>query len=190
MNLIQELKINNNCSIKILVPNLKDKFNYYYEATEKLHMFDKVTIILKEGNKEVIIFNDILMEGIIRLENRLKSALNNELDLPAFVDIGNLGYYYNTDTKNGQDSLEYSKYWLWSTQGPQTWSYNKDNKIYLEIVPTYSWLFSDAKEGDNYITFDAFMKTYKPIAVEEIDRATVQKWIEQCKEILNTMITV
>ncbi len=191
MILLKKLKINTHSSINILIPDLKDKFNYYYEPTEQLHVFDEVTVLLKEENREVILFKDICREAIAKLKGDLKIALNNELLLPDFIKIGEVGLHYNIDSYNEKpESIDYSYFWLWSTRGTQTWLYNQNNKIYLEIIPSYPWIFVEPKESDDYITFDEFMKTYQPIAVEEIDHATAQKWLEQCNEILEKMIKV
>jgi len=37
---------------------------------------------------------------------------------------------------------------------------------------------------DDYISFEQFMKTYKPILVAEINRALAQQWLEQANSIL------
>lgn len=191
MNIVQKFIINNNKLIEILVPDLKDKFTYYYEPTEKLHMFDEVTIIFKEEDKIVVLYKDNLNVTLFDLKNSLENTLNSKNRLSESINVGELGKYYNINTAN-QNSIKFnfSIFWVWSTRGIQTWLYNKNNKIYLEISPSYPWLYSEPKENDKYITFDDFMKNYKPIAVEEINKSTAQQWINQCNEVINKMIKV
>jgi hypothetical protein len=191
MNLIKEFKINQYSSIKILIPDLKDKFNYYYEPIKKLHMFDEVTAVFEKETQQTSLIIDNVNIVIHNFKEALEYALDNKIVLPDFIKAGELGFYYNIDIYNEKtESVDYSYFWLWSIRGTQTWLYNQNNKIYLEIGPSYPWLFVEPKKSDNYITFDEFMKTYKPIIIEEIDSAIVQKWLEQCNEILNNMIMV
>ncbi len=192
MKLVKKFKINVNDSIEILVPKVEDKFNYYYETTKNLHMFDIVTVIFKTNNEEIIVVKDQLNEIITSLCNSLEKTLNFERTLPNTIDIGELGKYYNINRSNeNSERFPFSRFWLWSSNKLQAWLYCSANKIYLEITPTYPWLHSDKPiKSVDYITFNEFIKTYKPIVTEEIDHATAQKWLEQCNEILNTMITV
>jgi hypothetical protein len=81
-------------------------------------------------------------------------------------------------------SVNYSTFWLWSSTNIQTWLYNKDSKIYIEIIPSYPWLFAGRKKGEKYITFKKFMEDYKPIAVEEIDRNIAEQWLNECIKLL------
>lgn len=191
MNIINIFKINDKKSLKILIPDFKNKFNYYYKQTKKLHMFDEVTVALTIKNKQYILKVDVLDFVTHKFKNLLYKTLNNPIQLPDNIEIGNLGFYYNAEYYNeNYDNINFSNFWLWSGQNIQTWLYNKNNKIYLEISPSYPWLFSDEKEEKGYVTFDEFMKTYKPVALEEIDRAIAQEWLKQCDEILNSMIKV
>ena len=73
---------------------------------------------------------------------------------------------------------------MWGPRGISTLIYNADNKIYLEIVPTYPWVYVGPKPGDNYVTFDEFMNTYKPYAVEIIPYTTALQWLNKSKEYL------
>lgn len=191
MNLIKEFKINQYSSIKILIPDLQDKFNYYYKPIKKLHMFDEVTVVFENGTQQTNLIMDNANIVLHNFKEALEYSLNNKIVLPDFIKTGNLGFYYNIDMYNEQpESVDYSYFWLWSIRGVQSWIYNQNNKIYLEIGFSYPWLFVEPKQSDHYISFDEFMNEYKPIIIEEIDRDIVEKWLEQCNEIFNNMITV
>lgn len=191
MNIVQKFKIDIFNSIKILIPNFKDKFNYYYQPTKKLHMFDEVTVVFEEKGKQINLIVDNVNIILHKFKEGLECTLNNQILLPDNIKIGELGKYFNIYTDNEEfNKINYSLFWLWSGIDVQTWLYNKNNKIYLEISPTYPWLFSDETEEEGYITFDEFMKTYKPITVEEINHATARQWLDQCNDILAKTIKV
>lgn len=192
MNLIQKLVINSNKSIDVVIPPVKDKFNYYFKPTNKLHKFDEIIVVLHKENQEIIIGSDMAKIIVNTPKQVFEYALENGLPLPDNITVGRLGYYYNNylyKENEEEDFLDFSYGSLWSGKNIQTWMYTSNNKIYLEVAPVYPWIWDEpgTVTDPNYITFDEFMKTYKPIAVEEIDRTTVQKWIEQCDEILDTI---
>jgi len=188
MNIISIFKINNEKSLAFLVPNVKNKFNYSYKPTEKLHKFDKITVFFK-GDKEIEIASDMAYLILETFKLTLIDAIDNKIIVPKEIGVGKAGYYHNLDHKKkyAERFLESSSYSVWAKKNIQTWIYNKNNKIYLEIFPAYPWFYDEPMEGNNHIPFDEFIKTYQPIAVEEIDLATAQKWIEQCNEILDTI---
>jgi hypothetical protein len=186
MKLVKKFKINKDSSIKIAVPALKDKFNRYYKPTKELQIFDHVKVIFCSKDKCFTIYYDDIQSCLIQFQGSLKLALKNKMSLPDFINIGSLGYHYNNDMNvQGMKSVNYSTFWLWSSANIQTWLYNKDSKIYIEIIPSYPWLFANKKKGEKYITFKKFMEDYKPIAVEEINRSIAEQWLNQC----NTMLT-
>ncbi len=192
MNIITIFKINDEKYFELLVPDVTNKFNYSYEPTEKLHKFDKITVAFKESkkNKEFEVSGDMAYLILETFQFSLKNALDNKTILPNIINAGEVGYYYNIDLSKeeySEELLDFSRCSLWSGKDIQTWMYNKNNKIYLEISPAYPWFYNEPTDDDNYIPFDEFIKMYKPIAVEEIDPATAQKWLEQCNEILNTI---
>ncbi len=78
----------------------------------------------------------------------MRKALSNLLQLPNDIEIGNLGFYCNDHYyKEDYDSLDFSNFWLFSGKDIQTWLYNRNDKIYLEIAPSYPWLFSDQTDA-------------------------------------------
>lgn len=188
MNIINTFKINKEKSLELLVPSLENKFNYSYEPMEKLHKFDKVAVIFKE-NEEIEISSDMVYLVLETFKLTLIDALNNKITIPKEINVGEMGYYHNLDHKKqySERFLDSSSYSIWAKKNIQTWMYNKNNKIYLEIFPEYPWFYDEPLESNRYIPFDEFIKTYKAIAIEEIDYTTAQKWLEQCNAILDTI---
>ena len=73
---------------------------------------------------------------------------------------------------------------MWDGNKFDTWLYNQNDKIYLEITPIYTWLFRKPKKGDGFIPFDQWIKDYKPLALIEIDKATAQQWLDQAGQLM------
>lgn len=200
MILIQKLVLNLHKSIDIVMPSVEDKFNTYYQPTNDLNRFDEIFFILKEKDKEVIVVSESAEYVIDITKPVLELALKDALILPKAITVGDLGRNYNISTYNAindgiDDDTDYTHLSLcaggFTRTNLHTFMYNKDNKIYLEIAPVYPWIWDEpgTVTDSNHITFDEFMETYKPIAVEELDHTTVQRWIEQCNEILGIMVT-
>lgn len=196
MNLVEKFELEASTFIEILVPKLKDKFNRYYKPIIPLHMFDEVTIIFKNKKKEIVVATDDVTEITTSFRGSLQQALNGAIELPDYINVGELGQYYNEETfkQTANDTptiIKYSHFWLWSAKCCQTWLYNKNGCIYLEIIASYPWLFTDLEEAKldpKFITFDEFMKTYEPIFVGKITRETAERWLVQCDVILNAMV--
>ena len=80
------------------------------------------------------------------------------------------------------------RYLVWSTSckyNISTWLYIKNEKIILEITPDYPWTFVDPKSGENYITYDEFIKNYKPYVIREISREIAQQWLDKTAELIH-----
>ncbi len=180
--------IDNNTYFEVLVPELPDKDNYYYQPTEKLHVFDIVTLVYCNNNIKTEFLQDAAAEILGSLHCVLSKVLLNKSILPDHIPFGSVSLWFSINTAKGDFGFKFGSFCLWSTiSQPETWLYNKDNKIYLEVSLPYPWLFSDPKPSENYYSFDEYIKNYKPIAVYEISRETAQQWLEQCNTILDTM---
>jgi len=176
-----------NNAILLLIPDLKNKVNYFYKVSEKLHKFDEATVILNQNNKKFVLKIDAIQIIIEELNNILKKAKNKKIALPNNLSIGQLGYIYNQETYKNipNDTINFSKYWLWSIRDIQTWLYNKKNKIYIEISPSYPWLYIEPEKTSEFITFDKFMTKYKPLLIAELNNSLIEKWITECENILS-----
>lgn len=63
-----------------------------------------------------------------------------------------------------------------------SWLYNDDQgNIVFEICPKYPWNDEDEKDckHPDFISYDLFMKNYKPTVVCKIEPKYLQQWLEQ-----------
>lgn len=185
---ITRFTIDNNTYFEVLVPEFPGKDNYYYQPTEKLHIYDIITIIYCTNDTRIKLFEDAAGLSIEMIQHSLMSCLENKPIITEPIKIGTLSLLFSIDTEKEDSEFDFGPFRLWSSpSGIQTWLYTRDNKIYLEISSTYPWLFSDPEPLDNYYSLDEYIKNYKPMAVHEISRETAQEWLEQCNSILITM---
>ena len=125
----------------------------------------------------------ILVRGF---EGMLTRAIDQELLLPQTINTNNFGIVVN-------DSLKYlnraiSSWWLFSScDSIQTFLYNFNDKIYLDIVLTYPWTYRDPEPSEQYYSYDEFIKNYKPYIVQEIPVNVARQWQQQCKELLKSI---
>ena len=85
--------------------------------------------------------------------------------------------------KNAEYIYQYS---LWGCKNIQTWMYNYNNKIYLEISEWYPEAFDDrdtSGEGE----FLVFIERYKPIFVSEIAYGEAEQWLKKCEDLIITI---
>ena len=190
MNIVTNFKINEMDSIEILVPDFEYKENYYYKPVKELQMFDVVTVEYQTNKIKLVLKKDAVAEVFGVFRNDLKRLLQNQLVLPKNIQPGDLGYNWNIDTDEDNFDIDYFAYWLFSYRGVQTWIYNKDSKMYLEISPSYPWHSIEPSENEKVVPFEEFMQKYKPLALYELTKETVQKWIHEADLILEKMIKV
>ena len=179
--------LNANNKIRIEVPDVLAKFTYFYESTEKLHKFDVITVYFIDNDKKVIIYQDMLDDFILPFHILLKRALNNILSLPKEITVGNALLTLN-DNLNERTPTDMTPYWLASTVKGKTATllYTFNNTIYLEIGIVYPWTFLEPTSADKYITYDEFIKNYKPLLVEVIPHEIAKQWLTKSEEILKS----
>ncbi len=185
---ITRFTINDNAYIDILVPEFPHKDNYYYPPTERLHIYDIVTIIYCNSGIETTLFEDAVGLCFEMLKNILTHALINKQILPSSIELGQASLSFSFDEQNNNNDIDYKPLWLWSSPSKiQTWLYTRNNKIYLEISYTYPWLFSDPEPSENYFSFDEYAANYNPIVVHELTIEMAQQWIQQSESILSIL---
>jgi len=183
-------KVNNTQSIIIK--------NLCYEG-DHLYRWDPIEIVFKDKNTEYIINqHDHLMPQLEYFYYFLQRSIKNKLQLLKSIKE-NLGFLWHQDLHIcsiiSQEELENKEDWkgarylIWGGGEFDTWLYNQNNKIYLEITPRYPWHFSDPTKEVNFIpedfiSFDEWIKSYKPLALIEIDKTTAQQWLEQTKFLM------
>ncbi len=184
MKKLLSLKINENEKITLNIPSIGEKINYYRIPTEKLDRFDEVTVIYENKDKKIILMQDMIDEILAVFIGDLEEALNKNLILPDSVNISEVGKAENIESyRNNQtgdyknESMEYSNCGIFSGKDIQTYIYNDCfGEIYLEISPYCPLLYREYEEGDEFATFEDFMKNYKPYAFFHIDRKTALEW--------------
>jgi hypothetical protein len=180
--------------LQIVIDN-KNKVNVYGYITKELHVFDEVEVSYIHKNSTIILAKDIAQHIISSFLTALEEVLNNNIQLDPSITIGKVGYFFSEKTYMNIESKEkndmFSHYWVWSSStNIQTWLYNKDNKIYLEISQTYPWLFSDPSENERNISFQEYANNYKPIVLIALEKSLIQEWIKQCHALSQQMKTV
>ncbi|UWV46608.1 MULTISPECIES: hypothetical protein [Acetivibrio] len=178
----------------------RTKFIKIYLPCEKKNIkpFDIISIkYLKDQIEYDLYVDDFATEAIQILKNLLKKALNFDLQIQRkYIDKG-IGYYYNiyanelwtTDDENVIQSLvdPSQNFSLWSTPthiGIETFMYNIDDKIYIEISPIYKWNCDYPENESEYETFDNFLNNYKPIDIVSIDRSVAERWLDFCCDMI------
>ena len=89
-----------------------------------------------------------------------------------------------------------SKFWIgqnyeiWRTYNGTspmvvTWMYNDvHGNIIFEVTPLYKWSFlPDDLQDPEFITYDEFVKDYKPLISRVISRDTAIEWLEQAMKV-------
>lgn len=191
MNIIERFDITKNDVLEIVIPDFKDKYNYYYEPTELLNKFDVVSVILKSNERDFVVMNEIIQDIACSFRYHLKKTLNNQSPLPANIPLGGLNLLYSKDDYKNywQDealscvfTIDYQQYWLWSSAGKmQSWMYNRDGKLYLEIGEIYAVSSYDERNDQE---FEKYIDDYKPLLFTEISRSQAQEWLEKCERII------
>jgi hypothetical protein len=170
--------------------------------------FDQVTcfedvLIYFNNDKKYLLNTDCLHYSLYSLWDMLSVALKNKFSLSESISC-DLGYLWNEYLQNNIDNVNYEykvienqKIWigqehlLWETAGSikpklNTWIYNdKQGNIIFEITPSYYWKFIDSlADEQDYITYEEFIKNYKPLLIEKISKETAKEWIKKIDELM------
>lgn len=168
---------------------------------EEVLPFDEV--IIKFSYEYSFILTEDCFEYLMNsFKGALNKSLKNQLQLPSFIDE-DIGLLWNKELNNTKEwsmsikdqhifnnTESLGEYILFSTPGNTdpslaTWIYNnKNGDIVLEITPQYTGHFDDPKDGENFITYDEFIKNYKPLFITIISPSTAKKWIQQINALL------
>lgn len=109
--------------------------------------------------------------------SHLQSALDGNLELNTNI-LHNLGYQWNEQlysrAKN-KGEWEGRRYLCFGDIKVETFIYTINTIIYLEIIPTYPWLFGDKPKGIKRVPFKEFLKTYKPYVRTIVSQEAAKK---------------
>ena len=160
---------------------------------------DKAKVVFKSKRQEFILYNhDFLFHTFNLFFQKLKIAANKKLELDKSIkeDIGYLWNEYlhsenpNKDKRFLMFKSEGTNFWighyylLWSYNGVATWFYNKNGKIYFHITPVYKWHFDDPEPGEDFISYEKFIKNYKPYFNFEIKKDIAEGWIKRAEAVI------
>lgn len=184
MSNVIELEFSKSQAIQIYLPCEREKIN----------SFVNVSIKYKKDNIDYDLFiNDFISEAIKSLNSLLNKALNSELQIKSeYVERG-IGYYHNiyshelwtTDKLDIDDPAE--NFLIWSTPshvGIETYIYNIQDEIYIEISPIYKWNSDYPDDEREYETFEDFISQHQIIGIININREVALQWQKKCFEVL------
>ncbi|WP_433944568.1 hypothetical protein [Paenibacillus sp. SN-8-1] len=147
----------------------------------------KSTFVLHEDE---IAFGAIETFGVM-----LNKAIQGELQLAPEYQLLGAGYHWNILTHQIPDCGPFDenpleKFWLWSTpssNGIQTWMYNINGNICIELSPNYSWHFTEPKVNDEYHSFESFIKNFSIVKRFSINVVKARLWHNKYEEILESI---
>ena len=169
----------------------------YFCPSKELFSCTNIKIVLK-GEKNLILYDNFADGALSALKNLLTAALDCRLKKHSSI-TKNIGYLWNEEMHDSPGlvykKLEGRDHWvglsnlLLSETRPgkdsgSSWLYNDDQcTIILEITPSYPWHFRDPKAGEKYITYEEYMKSYKPLLIRTIPRDKAQEWLTQTQQL-------
>ncbi len=192
MKILVTFLITESRNVQIVIDG-QNKINTYGYNSHELHIFDEVEVRYMNKGTPIVLAKDIIQHVVTSFCVALEKAMKKELTLDDSLYVGDLSclfskkIYTSTNESEKKDDI-FPQYWVWSSpDNTQTWLYNVDNKIYLEISKTYPWLFSEPEENEHYISFDKYINNYQSIACIQLQETRIRSWIDQCQDILQKM---
>lgn len=151
-------------------------------------------IYLKNETDNFLLYDYETSSGVDSFAALLKECINShELNKSIKKDIGYLWNEYLHKKKD--DTLEYitidninrwvgEHYLLWESSSKlAAWLYYRDGSIHLEITPVYKWHFTEPENEDNYISYDEFIKNYRPILTIKVDKDCAEQILKKTLEL-------
>ncbi len=174
----------------MIVPELEEKINFYGNPTKKLDKFDTVAVFFETDNKKLLLEETLLDLILLSFKESLEKTIQNQLSIPKEITPGLIGLHSNDIEKvisnpnfRGKTDDPYIDLGLFSDNSIETWLYNKNSKIILEISPHYKWHYHRRKKGEIITSYEEYRENYKPIKVIEISKEKAKKWLKKCKEL-------
>jgi hypothetical protein len=170
---------------------------------EQLYCYCETPIVFKLPGCDFLLSVDDIYENMLIFHKLLSQALCDEAPLHESIQ-SDIGYVYNSymrhtySTKPVNDetpicTLVYVKrdaieswvgynYNLWCHDCKASWLYNAaDGSIVFEVTPVYPF---DTEDDKNGISYEEWIKTYKPYLVRTIPRDVAEQWLMQANDIL------
>lgn len=187
---------------KIIFPfnNTKHlRLKFIHTAGCSPYSYDYISLSFIDNDKTIPIMEGSLIDVPEMLTALLPKAINNELQLSQSIthDIGFLWNEYLQEKTNHtfeEKTIDNgrTKQWiglnhlLWNpAHGNSSWLYNDNGNIILEITPTYKWHYSKPAEEESFISYDEFIKNYKPLLTITIPKKVALDWLKQAENLLH-----
>jgi len=121
---------------------------------------------------------------------RIQDILDGKLVLP--LDILDPGFEFNECYEKEIRVNRAMDYHCWSNSHNHvrpfynSWMHNdQDGNIVFQITPLYPWHRTTKKDFPNRISYNKFIKNYKPIIKVLIPKVNLLAWIDQAKVLEN-----
>jgi len=173
---------------KISIP-LEDPIEYLGPAYQE-------NILLFYNKHKIVLSDSTIYHDMMELAKSLKKALNQELILHSSI-IKDIGYLYN---EYHYDDANFTKHtfsngfigWvgclnhLWESLSHfNSLIYNApDGSIIFEVTLLYPYMYCEPEEEPDYISYEEWIKTYKPYFITTISKETALQWLEQAERII------
>lgn len=179
-----------------LIFQLNDKEKIIIQTSdplEEIHCCYEAPIIFFDGIHSIVCGEDVA-DAMRELRDHLQKALQGELKLHRSI-VQDLGYLASEELQD-RANLVYRKvgdverwvgwdYYLWGIGGDNranVWLYNDaDGAIVFKITPGYPWLFESNSSDPQYVPYEEWIKTYKPLVVRHIPVAVAREWLAQAE---------
>lgn len=199
MNLIK-LKLSNSEYVKIIA---SENINW---AEIDFCCSNIIAYFMDNKNEHFAIGRETAGDFFIPLIGNFKKTINNKLKLHESI-IQNLGFMENEYCHDlPHEKIKFfmvpmitgqGTYWIGSNYGVwnfsdknvnpyiNTWLYNdSEGNIIFEVTPLYKWSFlPDDLQDPNFVTYEEFMKDYKPLIHRVIPKKVAIKWLKQTMKV-------
>jgi hypothetical protein len=168
------------------------------QPLSKMYVCDQTYIVLWKNNERCILSFDSLYENMYVFRTLLSQALDYDLYLHPSIDT-DIGFLYNQylQDKPGltYEKLEGRNYWVGNNYlifnyHLAVWLYNETltGAIILHITPIYPGNFVLEEDGPFEISYDEWLKDYRPFYTAVISREIAEQWIKKVQNIVATIL--
>jgi len=69
-----------------------------------------------------------------------------------------------------------------------TWLYEIDGSFFIEVTPLYPWAFCDPQPGEQYISYEEFMASYKSMLTIPLQCADIERLYQKTSQLADEML--
>ena len=176
MTLDVSIAVDRYSNIRITVPDTANKENIAGNSTSQLHALDIATAEYIGQKTCITLYTDTIGNLTYFLYIALVRSIAEVLTIPHTVDPGTIGRFINILDNRVCD--------VWIRRAVRTMLYNRDNSIYLEIIPLYPWRTVEPKSHEHYIPFSTFLQQYEAYVIHSLTWEVAIQWRDTCYDIL------